>query len=34
LAILDLPSFENEEEVTLLLMLPVEIDEQKVDLPR
>ena len=27
-------SFENEEEVTLLLMLPVEIDEQKVDLPR
>jgi len=28
-----LPSFENEEEVALLLMLTVEIDEQQGDLP-
>jgi hypothetical protein len=28
-----LPSFENEEEVALLFMLPVEIDEQQGDRP-
>jgi hypothetical protein len=28
-----LPSSENEEEVALLLMLPLEIDEQQGDRP-